>query len=314
MPKNETTPGRGYPLPVLENKLDIDCQKLRSALFAIDEDYLKLVLQMKAFLDRADEYLKEIDDGFANIDERQESFDEEKAAQIRAMRDEVAGYLAKLGEDADACFGELDRRVDGTLEELRSDVAAEILRMTSRIPHYGEISGTILTAGSRLPAGGCSPLEYVEGLGFFRFDPGAADPPDGETCILPAEGEGRWLLVLPSLDVLLYHAELVLDAVAREQGEEKAHFLSGSAALSFGTIQPAASGDPVERSLSIPGATAGDGVVVIPPSGLAIGVVYAGYVASGGVVTIRCGNCSRYAVTPAAATWSVLVIRRDGLV
>lgn len=311
MYKNETTPGRGYPLPVLENSLEVDCGKLRGAIFAIDEDYLKLVVQMKAFVDRADEYLKEIDDGFKEIDRRQEAFDEEKAEQIRAMREEVAGYLENLGVDANACFVELGERVDRTLAQLRSDVDGEIFRMTSRIPHYGELDGLAGTADSKLPPGNTAPLQYIEGFGFYRYDPDATDPADGETCLMPEDGVGRWLLALPDIDALL---SLLPDerAIRRFERTVVPRVFAATANLTWASI-PAYGGELV-RTISVPGAKVGDPVVVVQPPVLAEGIGYYGFVSASGTVSVRCVNSKSTAVTPAAADWKVCVIGKGGLI
>ncbi len=309
MHRNETTPGRGYPVPVQDNNLEVDCQRLRKAILAIDEDYTKLVKQMVDFLGKADDYLQQIDEGFADIDERQEQFDAEKAEQIRAMREEVAGYLQKLGVDADACFDELGVRVDTTLAELRADVAAEIFRMTSKIPHYGELEGLPGGMDAVLPPGGTAPLHYVEGFGFYRYDPDADDPADGETCILPVDGKGRWFLAVPDIDVLLSLPEWER-AIRRLERKKTLAMLTGSASLTFGAI--AAYGGESIRTISVPGAKLRDPVTVSPPPALAAGLVYYAYVSAAGTVSIRCVNCKSSNVTPAAAVWKVSVCSEGG--
>lgn len=310
MHRNETTPGRGYPLPASTNKLNVDVERIRAAIRAVDEDYLKLVRQMRDFLVRADEYLATIEDGFKNIDARQTRFDAEKAAEIRAMRDEVVARLAKFGEDADTCFGELGQRVNGAIASFRSDVDGEISRMTSRIPHYDELAGTIGSADSALPEGNTAPLQYVQGLGFFRFDPNADDPVDGETCIMPSDGNGRWLLALPDIDTLL---SMLSDerAIRRLERAPVLHMLSTTSNLTWGSI--AAQGGELVRNIPLPGAKAGDPVLVVPPAALAEGLGYCGSVSADGTVSVRCINSKASAVTPAAADWKVYIVKEGGL-
>ena len=299
MPKNETTPGRGYPLPVAENTLNVDVKRLRDAITAIDEDYTGLVKKWQEFAALAGEYLKKIDD-------RQDLFDEDTAEafkQFEWRREELIRALQ-------ANHNEL-------MADMRGDVDLEIARLTSFVPHYNNLLGDLYSAGSSLPGDGTVPLEYVDGLGFYRYDAKDTTPPDGEFILAAGGGIGRWRLVLPSVETMLAAlGEYTSDVGSRIEEDTtklkkeieglKTQKLSSTASLAFGAI---AAGTSVSRNITITGVAMGDPVSLVPPASLVSGLVYSGYVAAAETITVRVTNITTAAITPATADWTAVVIK-----
>ena len=299
MPKNETTPGRGYPLPVAENKLNVDVKRLRDAITAIDEDYTGLVKKWQEFAALAGEYLKKIDD-------RQGLFNEETAEAFKQFE----GRREELIQVLQANHNEL-------MADMRGDVDLEIARLTSFVPHYNNLLGDLYSAGSSLPGDGTVPLEYVDGLGFYRYDANDTTPPDGEFILAAGGGIGRWRLVLPSVETMLAAlGEYTSDIGSRIEEDTtklkkeieglKTQKLSSTASLAFGAI---AAGTSVSRNITITGVAMGDPVSLVPPASLVSGLVYSGYVAAAETITVRVTNITTAAITPATADWTAVVIK-----
>lgn len=82
--------------------------------------------------------------------------------------------------------------------------------------------------------------------------------------------------------------------------------LDGSASLDFPSI---AAGSTAELNITVTGATAGDRVILGPPSTLNAGLMVTGYVGSDNTVTIRLHNTTGGAIDPASATWRVSVLK-----
>lgn len=123
MPKHETTPGRGYPLPHVGNKLDIDVDRIRAAITAVDADYLKLVLQWKEFYGIADGYLKRIDD-------RQGHFDVATALTLLQINNAITATIAAFETDKNGHIADLVQSNSDLLDGVRTDVENELQRLS----------------------------------------------------------------------------------------------------------------------------------------------------------------------------------------
>ena len=131
--------------------------------------------------------------------------------RIRTAITELENRLKLTGQS----LQELDERavsvIDNEMTAIRAELGekADISAVTESLSEIKLIGTGGLTAGTngyvsaRLPAGTAGAFEYVEGLGLFRFDAASTEPAEGETCIMPASGQGRWLLMLPDGDLLL---------------------------------------------------------------------------------------------------------------
>ena len=283
MPKNETTPGRGYPLPVAGNKLNVDVERLRKALLAVDTDYINLVTKWKEFAVLAGAYLKKIDD-------RQDLFDEDTAEAFKQFE----GRREELIRALQANHNEL-------MAGMRGDVDAQIARLISLVPHYDDLKGLPMSAESTLPADGFSPLEYVQGLGFYRYDPNDKTPPDGEFVIGVEGGIGRWRLVLPSTDTVMALISLMTNSMS---GKVQTVYKADST-LDFGTIAP---GSSVTLNINLVGARRGDFVSVSPPAVLISGLSYSAF-ADTNIISVRVMNTTSASITPVPAIWSVAILR-----
>jgi hypothetical protein len=152
----------------------------------------------------------------------------------------------------------------------------------------------------------------VPGLGIFRYDGNSDDPVDGETCIAPASGPGRWLLTVPDTDHVLawIHDEAAFAAKELKEktealSEEIPVFLTASASLDFPSIAAQSS---TTLTVTVAGASLGDTMTATPPT-LAAGLVFAAYISAADTVTVRMTNVTAAAINPAAGTWTVSVIK-----
>ena len=201
------------------------------------------------------------------------------------------------------------------LEEFSADVMALI--QNSRIPIFDFANET---GSTEKQIDTDAPLAIVRGLGLFTFDETATDPVDGEMCLSPSQGEGRWLLLLPDLDVLL--------AVARRKSQDIAAALkpingsiteltskinsrikkiTASATLTWGALS--AYGGTQALNITVSGAEIGDAVFIAPPQTLLGGVSYSGSVVSTSTVAVRLVNGTNAAVTPVAAIWTAIILK-----
>jgi hypothetical protein len=159
----------------------------------------------------------------------------------------------------------------------------------------------------------------VPGLGLFRYDENSEAPVDGETCIAPASGPGRWLLVVPDIDHVLAwiydEAAFVAKQLVEHLGQLKEEIqsvaeqipviLTASASLNFPSIATLSS---ATLTITVEGANKGDVVTATPPT-LAAGLTYEAYVSAANTVTVRITNVTAAAIDPAAASWTVKVIK-----
>lgn len=82
--------------------------------------------------------------------------------------------------------------------------------------------------------------------------------------------------------------------------------LTGSATLDFPSI---AAGATAELTITLTGCSAGDQVIVGPPSTLAAGLMVTAYCSAANTVTIRLHNTTAGAIDPAAGSYKVSVLR-----
>jgi hypothetical protein len=144
----------------------------------------------------------------------------------------------------------------------------------------------------------------VPGLGIFRYVESSDDPVDGETCIAPASGPGRWLLTVPDTDHVL---SWIHDKTAGllDKTPHVPQILSSSATLDFPSI---AARSNATLTIAVEGAVPGGMVTATPPA-LTAGLIYDVYVSANDTVTVRMTNVTTSAINPAAATWTVTVIK-----
>lgn len=81
---------------------------------------------------------------------------------------------------------------------------------------------------------------------------------------------------------------------------------TATAVLDFPNITAASQ---AELTVSVPGATVGQCVVLGPPAALEAGLAATGYVSAADTVKIRLSNYTAGAINPASATWAVAVLR-----
>lgn len=164
-------------------------------------------------------------------------------------------------------------------------------------------------------------LLMVPGYGVYQWDAISTEPPDGEICIAPAAGDGRWWMVAPAWDFVWSHLSPVFDA-ARDQVDEtisaailpvqdqftalQGRLLTAAASLDYGSI---AAANAATLTLAVAGAAVGDAVFVTPPSTLASGLIPTALVSAPNTVSITLRNTTGSAVDPAAAVWRATVIK-----
>jgi len=173
-----------------------------------------------------------------------------------------------------------------------------------------------------LPAGNNNDTALVERLGLFVFRSSATDPADGETCIAPVSGGGRWLLICPSWDFIYAYIEgtdfaVLSDAITNYAATIAAHTASisaanistlrASAALDFPSI--AATTGQQTLTITVTGAAVNDAVVLGAPSAFPAGLSCFGWVSSANTVSITLLNNTAGAIDPAVMTWSVTIIK-----
>lgn len=167
-----------FPLPHQDNYLEIDVERLRQALEAIDaalisEDILRgnsIGDTVQAFTPPASE--SEAEEG--------------TEAEVRGFSP-LRVTEAQQAYAPDASLAEMD---EGTETERRSVSPAHIKRAinTLAVPFYSFADRALL----RTNEGDDYVYVAVDGLGLFRWVAGSTEPDDGQTCF--ATTTGRWLL------------------------------------------------------------------------------------------------------------------------
>ena len=201
---------------------------------------------------------------------------------------------------------------------------------TVNTPDIADVSGNLQgETGYYLPAGAEGATNLVHSLGLFVFSSTATDPVDGETCIAPVSGGGRWLLICPSwnfvyawlegqdLSVLsndMITANASIATVTTKTAANttnitalNARILSASASLDFPSI--AATTGSATLTITVTGAAVGDRVTLAPPSTLPAGLIPVGYVSATDTVSITLFNNTAGAIDPVAMGWSVTIIK-----
>jgi hypothetical protein len=184
------------------------------------------------------------------------------------------------------------------------------------------LSGPAGLLSSTLPAGTEGALELVQGIGLFRFSEASSALVDGETCVAPASGAGRWLLALPAADMALALFEgrdeagdahdglkALIAATAAEAVPKSALIrASGSNAAA---VTCAASATTAAMTVAAPGAEPGDAVALGLPAAWPQALAATALVTAGGAVEVRAANPTASAVTlPAGTVVNVTVIKK----
>lgn len=164
-------------------------------------------------------------------------------------------------------------------------------------------------------------MAVVEGLGLFTWAPGNTTPDDDETCF--AALGGRWLLAaaspqyiaaaqegaLSDLDDL---ADDVAAALAVADGVS-ARILRGTFTMSLTSL---ASLSSASFTCTVPGAAAGDAVIVTPGDSFGTSsadqarLACVAWVSAPGSVTVSVRNASASTAALSASTWAVTVIKQ----
>ncbi len=180
-----------------------------------------------------------------------------------------------------------------------------------------------------MPAGQDGDTYLLERLGLFAFHSAATDPADGETCITPVGGVGRWMLICPTWDFVYAYLEGVdLDVINTDIDTINAdittinadittintdittinnRFISASAALDFPSV--AATTGTQTLTITVTGAEVGDRVLLAPPSALPAGLIPIGFVSATNTVSVSVFNNTAGAIDPASMTWGVTVYK-----
>lgn len=225
---------------------------------------------------------------------------ETAASAASAQAAAAAGYAANAQANADAV-------ADAT-------VNLAIPSMEDVADPQGDMQGS---TAYTLPASADGSMRVLERLGLFVYRAAATDPADGETCIAPSTGVGRWLLLVPSfefvmgrlagvelawLDGRLRTAEALLVSVNMRA-------LHASASLDFPSIE--ANTGTATLTVSVPGAATGDRVALAPPAALPAGLIPMAAVTAADTVGLTLFNHTAAAIDPAAMTWGVTVLKAN---
>jgi hypothetical protein len=254
---DDRTATRNYPLPHEDNYLDEDAGRLRGALEAIDHD---------------------VEDLNQGIDETNKKIENEATELSQFINNTVQAIDEKLLKKADLVKG---------LVPL-NQLPVEHLGKIDVTPEFGEDTGQSAYTMPETP----HKFILVPELGIFCFYEESVDPADGETCILPHDGSGRWHLIVPSTEFMLAWLE-------------KREVLSSTAALMFGSV---AAYNSADRTMPLAGAVVGDVCVVTPPA-LVAGLICTAWVSETGIVTVRIGNIRNTSITPATADFTVWILK-----
>ena len=178
-------------------------------------------------------------------------------------------------------------------------------------------------------------LIMVDGYGVYAWDAASTAAADGEICVAPPAGAGRWWLVAPAWDFiwsrlvgLLDDVQGQLDAVDAPAVETAlaafttlqgtvntltgnlaalaAKTLTASANIDFPAI---AAGASQTLFIAVAGAAVGDRVVLTPPSTLPNGLVPVAYIQTDGQVVVRLNNVTAAAIDPASMAYLLTVMK-----
>ena len=225
---------------------------------------------------------------------------ETAASAASAQAAAAAGYAANAQANADAVAG--------------ATVNLAIPSMEDVADPQGDMQGS---TAYTLPASADGSMRVLERLGLFVYRATATDPADGETCIAPSTGVGRWLLLVPSFEFVmgrLAGVELAwLDGRLRTAEARLAsanmRALHVSASLDFPSIE--ANTGTATLTVSVPGAATGDRVALAPPAVLPAGLIPMAAVTAADTVGLTLFNHTAAAIDPAAMTWGVTVLKAN---
>lgn len=223
---------------------------------------------------------------------------ETAASTASAAAVTAAGHAASAQANADAVAG--------------ATVNLAIPSMEDVTDPQGDLQGS---TAYTLPAAADGSMRVLERMGLFVYRAAATDPADGETCIAPSTGVGRWLLLVPSFEFVmgrLTGVELAwLDGRLRTAEAQLAsanmRALHASAVLDFPSI--AATTGTATLTVSVPGASAGDRVALAPPAGLPVGLIPMAAVTADNTVSLTLFNHTASGIDPAPMTWGVTVLK-----
>jgi hypothetical protein len=225
---------------------------------------------------------------------------EAAASAANAQAAIASGHAASAQANADAVAG--------------ATVNLAIPSMEDVADAQGDLQGA---PAYSLPAAADGSMRVLERLGLFVYREAATDPADGETCIAPTTGVGRWLLQVPSfefvmrrlagvelawLDGRLRTAEALLASV-------NTRALHATASLDFPSI--AANSGTATLTVSVPGAAIGDRVALAPPAVLPTGLIPVAAVTVVDTVSLTLFYQTAAAIDPAAMTWGVSVLKAN---
>ena len=225
---------------------------------------------------------------------------ETAASAASAQAAAAAGYAANAQANADAVAGAAVNLAIPSLEDVADP--------------QGDMQGS---TAYTLPASADGSMRVLERLGLFVYRAAATDPADGETCIAPSTGVGRWLLLVPSFEFVmgrLAGVELAwLDGRLRTAeallASANMRALHVSASLDFPSIE--ANTGTATLTVSVPGAATGDRVALAPPAVLPAGLIPMAAVTAADTVGLTLFNHTAAAIDPAAMTWGVTVLKAN---
>lgn len=288
---SQTTPVLNLPLPNAANKLEEDLPRLVAALGILDTQFgaiHTLLGSDDTTLDQLQELVNAIKDNRSTI-----------AALMADMatKEQLAAVSAAVTAVGAAAATVLD------LQNLSSTVGPEIAALQASSPISGlsataDANGNLPgTVAFRLPPGMQGQYYLLEPYGLYMFQGAATDPADGQTCILPASGAGRWMLICPTWDFSFTWLQLDFPM---------AKSLVGSASLDFPSI---AAGSSATLAINVNGAMVGETTIIVAPTTFPGQVVLRGSVTQPGIVSVVATNNSTGAVDPAAATITAIIFR-----
>lgn len=225
---------------------------------------------------------------------------ETAASAASAQAAAAAGYAANAQANADAVAGAAVNLAIPSMEDVADP--------------QGDMQGS---TAYTLPASADGSMRVLERLGLFVYRAAATDPADGETCIAPSTGVGRWLLLVPSFEFVmgrLAGVELAwLDGRLRTAeallASANMRALHVSASLDFPSIE--ANTGTATLTVSVPGAATGDRVALAPPAVLPAGLIPMAAVTAADTVGLTLFNHTAAAIDPAAMTWGVTVLKAN---
>lgn len=293
---------RGWPLPHRRNKIATDNERLRAALSSIDTE-LTAADTFAAATDRElARYEAATDETLAQHRTELDALDRDKANEASvSQRFESLGASVQFNFDT-LCHDDLHEIDTGTYRHLTHAQQAALPAGLSasnrfvaeaRVIAEVDLGAAARTASARIPDG-IGLWASVKGLGIFRLDRASAELPDGETCILPASGSGRWLLQAPAPEEAVAMAEdMLVDTV----------WVAASGTMSIYQRSSA------YKEYNI-GAEGWRLLGVIPPAGLAVGW---SYTVSGTTVKITFYNDTDAQISVPPPTFGFTVLSAKSL-